>query len=189
MNNIEDLKQPTPQTTIPTPLRHAARAGIFLGLFFTIVYSCFIYSFEYPVLIYLFILGALYIPFLVYRTTKGYRDVFFKEQPFPFRVAWVHGTWLYLFSSIVVLPAVYIFYTRILPEALPMIQQAFEQAYEQYPNLKGQFAETFGAEPIKVISDYTSSEYLFGNLMSFLNQNFIIGALLSLITGMLLRRN
>ncbi len=185
---IEEIKKLLGEHKTPSPLRHAASLGIFLGLFFALKYLCFMYSLEYPLLIFPFIVGTLLVPFFAYSLTKVYRELYFQGKAFKFSVAWVHGTWLYLFSTIIMLLPVYIFYTRVLPDALPLLQQSFEEVYALAPQLKEQFFQGFGDDPINVIAKYTSSEYMLDNLLSCLNRNFIAGALLSLINAAILQR-
>ncbi len=185
---IDELKKLLGEQPTPTPLRDAARAGLLLGLFFALKYLCFMYSIEYPLLLLLFAVGTLLVPFFAYSFTKVYRELYFQGKEFKFRVAWVHGTWLYLFSTLIMLLPVYIFYSRVLPDALPILQQSFEQLYAQAPELKAYFVELLGEEPIATIAKSTSSEYMLQNLLACLNRNFIAGALLSLINAAILQR-
>ncbi len=185
---IEEIKRLLGDNKTPTPLRHAASSGIFLGLFFALKYLCFMYSLEYPLLIFPFIIGTLLVPFFAFSFTRLYRELYFQNKPFKFSVAWVHGTWLYLFSTIIMLLPVYMFYSRVLPDALPILKQSFEEAYALAPQLKEQLFNAFGEDPMSVIAKYTSSEYMLDNLLSCLNRNFIAGALLSLINAAILQR-
>ncbi len=185
---IEEIRRLLGDKKTPTPLRHAASAGILLGLFFALKFLCVMYSIEYPLLIFPFIIGTLFVPFIAYSLTRAYREIYFQGKEFKFSIAWVHGTWLYLFATIIMLLPVYIFFTRVLPDALPQLQQYFEETYTQMPQLKEQALRSFGQDPISLISKYTSSEYILDNLLSCLNRNFITGALLSLINAAILQR-
>ncbi len=186
--DTEKNKETIETTKIPTPLRNAARAGMFLGLFFALKYLLFINAFSYPILALVFFIATLSVPFLAYSITKAYRDLYFQGQTFKFRVAWVHGTWLYLFASIVLLIPVYYFYTRALPDSIPLIEQSLNELYTQAPNLKVQLVEGLGSDPISLLKESTSSEYILPNLLACLNRNFIAGALLSLINAAILQR-
>ncbi len=176
------------ENLIPSPFKDASRLGIYLGLFFALKFLCIIFFLDFPLLVPVFLGATLIVPFISYRLTKSYRERYFVDKPFSFRLAWVHGTWLYFFATIVLLLPVYYFYTRTLPEAIPVFQQNFDELYALKSEMKEQVFSLFQGDPMDQVRLYVSSDHLFENLLGCVTRNFVVGGLLSIINAYFLRR-
>lgn len=172
-----------------TPLRHAARFGLILGLYFVFKYICFMYSLSIPLLGLIYLVATMLVPFLAYRITRNYRSMLSAETAFPLMVGWAHGTLLYAFASIVVLLAHYYFYAEALPSQLSQIEYTLNTLYGQVPNMHSVLTDLYGGEPIAILKAWVSSYSIPSLLWADLNANLFWGALLSLVNATLLRRS
>lgn len=170
------------------PSTHAARAGVGLGLYFMLKYTCIMYALEYPMLIFVFILATIAVPFVAYRLTLDYGTRLGQAGvQLNFRLAWSHGTMLYFFASIMLLLPQYLFFTRILPEQIPLLEEMSRQMYEQAPGAKEMLLQIYGAEPADMLRESLQTPIL-ARLIGSLSNNVLVGALLSLINAAILSR-
>lgn len=181
-----------PSDTIKTPLtpmRHATKMGLYLGLFFIAKYLCVMYTLEYPLLFLVYLVATLAVPFIAYRYTRLYRDSFPERIGFPMLVAWSHGLYLYLFATILVLIPHYIYYSAILPEQIVYIERSFTEAYAQNPKLQELFAPLFGGLSVGEYLRQWLAETSVGRMLwSDFSTNIFFGSILSLINAAILRR-
>lgn len=173
---------------LPTPLRHAARAGLILGLYFVFKYFLLMYTPSMPVLGIIYLFATLAVPFVAYRLTASYRALFPERIGFPISIGWSHGVMLYAFASILVLPSHYYFYTSALPSQIPALEELMQQSYSQSPDMKPLLISLYGGEPIEMLRNWLSSLNVFSRLWSDFGTNVFWGSILSLVNALILRR-
>lgn len=170
-------------------MRHAARAGLLLGLYFVLKYFCLMYAFSMPGLILLYIVATLLVPVLAYRLTRQYRALIPAQYGFPMSLAWAHGVQLYAFASLVVLIPHYIFYTSILPDQLPAMEALLKDSMAQDPQMRALVEGMLqGQLPTDIIRSFLSETSTFAKLWNDLGNNLMAGCVLSLINALILRR-
>lgn len=170
-------------------MQHAARAGQLLGLLFVVKYFFMMYSMEVPVLLLLFVLGTIAVPFVAYRLTRSYRDLLPEESPFPLSIAWAHGVFLYLFATLIVLIPHYFFYTSVFPEQIPILDARIQEALAQAPQNRAFIEQFLGGQTVgEVLQGWLASTSTFEKLWRDFSTNLFWGSIFSLINALILRR-
>lgn len=170
------------------PTIDAARAGVVLGLYFAVKYLCLMYGLYFPLLYLIFFIATLAVPFVAYRMTKGYGARLAQVgYMINFRMAWAHGTMLYFFASIILLLPQYMFFTRMYPEQIQMLQELLQARYAEMPGLEGTLHSLYGVDPIEVLRESLQIP-IFNRLLSSLSNNVVVGAILSLINAAIISR-
>lgn len=172
-----------------TPVRHAVRFGLLLGLYFVVKYICFMYALSIPLLGVIYLVATLFVPYWAYQSTKNYSHILPNRETISLSVWWAHGTLLYAFATIIVLPTHYYFYTEALPNQLPLVAHELEALYNQAPELRTTFADLYGGAPMEVLQTCGNSYSVGRRLWMDFISNIFWGSLLSLISAILLHRN
>lgn len=172
-----------------SPAKHAAQMGLKLGGYLLLLYLLWMYTPSIPLLSFPYILGLLATPIVAYRLGRRYRDFFPAEAPYPFAIAWAHGSQMFLFASIILLLPMYYYFTSALPSQIPTIQQMLETLYQQNPASKALLEQMYGGNPIDLIYKVTDRENLWMNLWTGFSSNIFLGAIVSVLNAFLLRRS
>lgn len=171
-----------------SPLQHAAQMGLKLGGYLMLVYIAWMYTPSYPFLALFFLLGLIGTPFYAYRLGLRFRALVPEELPYPFAVAWSHGTQMFIFAGIILLLPTYYYYTSALPAQLPTLEKMLTAVYETNPELKTTLYTAYGGDPIALISVLTDREHIWGLLWSSFSNTVFLGAIVSLINAFILKR-
>lgn len=171
-----------------SPAKHAAQMGLKLGGYLLLVYLIWMYIPSIPLLIFLYILGLLATPIVAYRLGRKYRDFFPQEAPYPFAIAWAHGSQMFFFASIILLLPMYYYYTSALPSQIPTIEQMLALMYKQNPASKALLQQMYGTNPLDIIYKLTDRENLWMNLWTGFSSNIFLGAIVSVFNAFILRR-
>lgn len=168
----------------PSPYTHAARAGIALAVLFVAKYLCFMYAMQYPMLMLLYLVGTLATPFVAYQLTKAYRALVAPSgAPFPFGIAWSHGTLLYFFATIPVLIPEYFYYQHIVYEQLPYLDSIMNAS-----PYRDMLYQLYGGAPSEMMRKVVAESTPLTQAISSLSSALLWGGLLSLINAALLSR-
>lgn len=146
------------------------------------------YGIHFPLLYVVFFVATLAVPFVAYRLTRSY-GVRLRQSGYTlsYGMAWSHGAMLYLFASIILLLPQYMFYSRMLPEQLQILEGMMSAQYAQTPTLKDMMTQLYGMDPLELFKQILSIPVA-NRLISSLSNNVLVGALLSLINAYLLTR-
>lgn len=168
----------------PSPYRHATRAGIILSVLFVTKYLAFMYALQYPMLIFIYLVGTVTTPFVAYRLTKAYRELVSPSGgAFPFGMAWSHGTLLYFFATIPVLIPEYFYYQHIVYTQLPLLDAMINAL-----PYKDVLYQIYGGAPSEVLGKIVSNTTPLTQAISSLSSALLWGGLLSLVNAALLSR-
>lgn len=174
--------------TLPTPMRHAARAALVLGLFMCVRFAMYMYMLTMPVLALGYLLMTLAVPFVAYRLTRSYRDMLPSQIGFPVPIAWSHGTLLFFFASILLLLPYYYYYSVALPEQIPVFEAQMAHLYAQAPELRAAVEQAFGGSPVALLRTLLAQNSIGSLLWSGLGTTLFFGSIVSLINAFILRR-
>lgn len=171
-----------------SPARHAAQMGLILGGYLSCIYIFFMYTPSYPLLSLAFFGGLLGLPFVAYFLGRKFRDVFPREVAYPFVIGWSHGVQMFVFAGAILLVPQYFYYTQVLPKQIPHIEQMLNQLYGQSPESRELLRELYGQDPIELLQTLTGRSKLLANLWSGFSSTVFLGALVSLINALILKR-
>lgn len=153
---------------------HSSRWGLLFGLYWAAKYVAVLLAFDFPFLMFVYVLATIAVPFIGYVYTKRYRDAVAPEGGFSFMHAWQYGSLLYLFASIIVSLPHYFFYQRVLPAKLPdYLLDMKEQVGSLLTNDNWQLIEQAASQVLtvspmmQVMNDITTNVF-WGMLFSFL---------------------
>lgn len=172
-----------------SPARHAAKMGLTLGGYLSLVHMMWMYSPSIPILALPYLVGLLFTPVVAYFLGRRFRDFFPEEAPYPFVIAWSHGVQMFLFAGIILLLPNYFYFTSALPAQIPAIEAMLEQIYRTSPESKALLQQVYGSNPIDFIYAITSRDKLWGNLWSGFSTTVFLGSIISVVNALILRRS
>lgn len=177
------------QTGPISPIKYASRAGILLGGYFVLKYLALMYWIPNMELALVYFITTLLVPVIAYRLMRTYRQSVAPMGSFRFTQAWSFGTLTFFFASIIVLVPHYIYYTRMLPEQFPLLEETLRSYFSQEPAVYQVYRDLLrGAEPIQVIREMMLGLPVSERLISDIANNVFCGAIVSLINAGLLSR-
>lgn len=153
-----------------------------------LVYIAGMYTPSYPFLVLFFLLGLIGTPFYAYRLGLRFRALIPEEHPYPFALAWSHGTQMFIFAGIILLLPTYYYYTAVLPAQLPVLESMLSVVYQRNPELKTTLYTAYGGDPLALISGLAGREHIWGLLWSGFSNTVFLGAIVSLINALILKR-
>lgn len=171
------------------PGRHAAKMGLILGGYLSLIHMMWMYSPSIPILWLPYLLGLLFTPVVAYFLGRRFRDFFPEEAPYPFVIAWAHGVQMFLFAGIILLLPNYFYFTSALPQQIPAMEQMLEQVYRNTPEAKPLLHQVYGGNPIDLFYAVTSRDKLWGNLWSGFSMTVFLGSIISVVNALILRRS
>lgn len=176
--------QPNMQPVVP----RATRSGLVLGLLFVVLFALWAGSVAFSPLIFLFLLGVPLVPFVAYRLTKRYvQSVRAAGVDIRFMSIWSHTVMLFFFGTVVLLLPLYAYVRYMLPGVLESIEQTMLELFAQTPQAKTGLEQLYGRDPLSFIAELRGvSAWTF--LLSVMNTQVTLGAILGLINALLLRR-
>lgn len=171
-----------------SPLKHAAQMGLQLGGFLMLIYIAWMYTPSHPILGLFSLIGLIGTPFYAYRLGLRFRNLIPSDVPYPFAIAWSHGTQMFIFAGIILLLPTYYYYTSVLPEQLPVLESILSVVYQRNPGLKATLYAAYGGDPLALISGLAGREHIWGLLWSGFSNTVFLGAIVSLINALILKR-
>lgn len=175
-------------TQIPSPLRHAARAALVLGLFMCVRFMTYMYILSMPMLSLVYLALTVAVPVVAFRLTRTYRTLFPERIGFPTAVAWSHGTMLFFFASILLLIPYYIYYTSVLPSQIPVLETQLNEIYRTTPEMRSLLESSFGGSPVEMLKTFLATNSIGRLLWSDFGMNLFFGSIIALINAFILRR-
>lgn len=183
---MQDNNQNTVQ--IPTPSADAARRGLRFGLILTAIFMLWAFSARFPILIVLFLLSIPIVPYIAYRQTKEYvRLIDSYGIRLSFMQVWAHTLLLFFFGSLVLLLPLYYYIRMIFPGVLDTLEASLTELMSTSSELRNSLNSIYGQDPITAIAQIRTIS-VWNHLLSALNTQLFIGAILGLINSAILYR-
>ncbi len=163
--------------------KYAMRYGTYMGLFWIVKFFLFPAGLTNPLLMFLFLLATVAVPFVAYFMVRSFRDRYMGGTIL-FAQAWIFGTFLYMFAALLAALAHYIYFAFLdqgyLVNTYASLIEEFEglniQGMDEYLGQMQQLLETVrNMSPIQLV-------------IQLLSQNVIYGSVLSLPVAFLVRR-
>lgn len=176
-------EQPNAQ---PIAIR-ATRSGLVLGMLFVLLFALWASSAAFAPLVFFFLIGVPLVPIVAYRLTKIYvRSVRSAGVEIRFMSIWSHTVMLFFFGTLVLLLPLYAYVQYLLPGVLDSLDQSLLDLYAQNREMKATLEELYGRNPLSFIADLRRLS-VWTILLSVMNMQISIGAILGLINAALLR--
>lgn len=172
----------TPPQAITAP-----RSGLVLGALFVILFALWAGSVYFSPLIFLFLLGLPLVPLCAYRLTRSY--VLSMRQAgvtLPFLSIWSHTVAIFIFGTLVLMLPLYAYVRYMLPGVLESFEQALGQVLSQSPEVEAKLIQLYGRTPESLLSELRTTP-VWTYLLSVMNMQVILGALLGIIHTLILR--
>lgn len=163
--------------------KHAMRYGTYMGIFWVAKFALFPTGLTNPLLMLLFLLCTLAVPFVSYFMARSFRNTYCKGF-IRFPQAWIFTTFMYMFAALLVAVAHYVYFAYI------------DQGY--IVNTYASLIEEVRAMNLPAMDAYlTQMEQLLELARNFspieltiqlLSQNVIYGSILALIVALFVKR-
>ncbi|MDO4707006.1 MAG: DUF4199 domain-containing protein [Porphyromonadaceae bacterium] len=166
----------------------ATRSGLVLGLVFVLLFALWVGTVSFSPLIFIFLLGLPFVPLVSYRLARAYvLSLRGQGVEVRFMSIWSHTVMIFFFGTLVLLLPLYAYVRYMLPGVLEAMEQSMLDLFAQSPETKVGLERIYGRDPLSFITELRGvSVWTF--LLSVVNMQVTIGAILGLINGFLLRR-
>lgn len=179
MTNQESQRPSVPQPAV---------AGLRLGLYLVFTYILWMYIPSIPFLSFLYIIALCITPYVSYRLMKSLRSVLPEESPFKAAIAWSYGTQTFFYAGFLLLIPCYYYFTKALPSQLPLLEASMQQVLQQNSEAKILMDQLYGGNPIDALYQWLANTSVWAYLWSTFSMNLFLGAVISAINALILRR-
>lgn len=163
--------------------KYAMRYGTYMGLFWMVKFFFFPAGLTNPLLMLLFVLCTLAVPFIAYFMARSFRDKYCGGV-IRFSQAWVFVTFMYLFAALLTAIAHYIYFAYLDQGYLV---NTYSSLIEEMRNMKLEGVEEYlkqMEQVLEVVRNLSPIEMV----VQLLSQNVIYGSILALPVAFLVRR-
>lgn len=172
-----------------SPLRHARRAALILGLIYALRLVSISVMVQMPAMAILYLGLTIMIPIFAYRATRAYRASLPGEIPFSFSLGWLYGVVLFACTALLMLLPYYIFHSSVLPELLTQIEQSLQTLKAEDPELSVALTRLLGgADPITALRSSLAGASMTMKLWSEFSSITFAGSIISAVVALILRR-
>lgn len=162
-------------------MRCAMQYGVYLGLFFILMFASMVGAIYEPMFNTLAVLLMLAVPFLLYNFMKRYQNQMAGVR-ISFIQFWVFGIFLFLFASLLSGIVHYIYYQYINPNFTQMQVASLVQQLDTLESLKNSPLAAQLKSMLDEIKTPTSIEMVIQSIWS----NVFWGSLLSIVIGLMM---